>query len=170
MIYPHSFHGVHRDDKLRYLVSYLCVFVGSGRRIKVFLSFLDIIFKLIFQIVILSSLPPLLCFLLPRASCGIWSLNQSCLETLHLNPKLTWIREFTVNEAPDFFSGINLVACVYDAVWTQASLSAKFFFTKRFECATALNDKGRIGGNHEHFLTQFQENWSTRGFGNKYQV
>lgn len=124
MIYPHSFHGVHRDDKLRYLVSYLCVFVGSGRRIKVSFNFLDIIF----QIIILSSLPPVLCFLLPRASCGIWSLNQSCLETLHLNPKLTWIREFTVNEAPDFFSGINLVACVYDAVWTQASLSAKFFY------------------------------------------
>ena len=46
MIYPHSFHGVHRDDKLRYLVSYLCVFVGFGRRIKVFLSFLDIIFQI----------------------------------------------------------------------------------------------------------------------------
>ena len=169
MIYPHSFHGVHRDDKLRYLVSYLCVFVGSGRRIKVFFSFLDIIFQI--NILNCNSLfpSPLAMFLIATCVVRVWSLNQSCLETLHLNPKLTWIREFTVNEAPDFFSGINLVACVYDAVWTQASLSAKFFFTKRFECATALNDKGRIGRNHEHFLTQFQENWSTRGFGNKYQ-
>lgn len=127
MIYPHSFHGVHRDDKLRYLVSYLCVFVGSGRRIKVFFSFLDIIFQI--NILNCNSLfpSPLAMFLIATCVVRVWSLNQSCLETLHLNPKLTWIREFTVNEAPDFFSLINLVACVYDAVWTQASLSAKFF-------------------------------------------